>query len=43
MMDIKAELDQLLGKLDDAHRQLNQAKTKETELSNQLQEQTQKV
>ena len=36
-------MDQLLEKLKEAHKQLNQAKAKETEMTNQLQDQAQKV
>ena len=43
MMDMKAEMDQLLEKLEEARKQMNQAKAKETEMTNQLQDQTQKV
>ena len=40
---MKAEMDQLLEKLLEARKQMNQAKAKETEMTNQLQDQTQKV
>ena len=43
MMEMKTEMDQLLVKLEEARRQLNQAKTKEAEMTNQLQDQAQKV
>ena len=43
MMEMKTESDQLFEKLKEAHKQLNQAKTKETEMTNQLQDQAQKV
>ena len=43
MMETKSKLDQLLSKLDEAHQLLNEAKAKQTELANQLQDQTQKV
>ena len=43
MMEMKAEMDQLLEKLEEARKQMNQAKAKETEMTNQLQDQTQKV
>ena len=41
MMEMKAEMDQLLEKLEEACKQMNQAK--ETEMTNQLQDQAQKV
>lgn len=43
IMEMKAEQDELLAKLEEARIQINQAKAKETELTNQLQDQTQKV
>ena len=43
MMEIKTEMDQLLEKLEEARKQLNQAKVKEAEMANQLQDQAQKV
>ena len=43
MMEMKTEMDQLLEKLEEARRQLNQVKAKETEMTNQLQDQAQKV
>ena len=43
MTDMKIELDQLISKLEDAHKQLKDVKARETEMSNQLQDQTQKV
>ena len=36
-------MDQLLEKLKEVHKQLNQVKAKETEMINQLQDQAQKV
>ena len=43
MMEMKAEMDQPLEKLEEACKQMNQAKAKETEMTNQLQDQAQKV
>ena len=43
MMEMKAEMDQLLEKFEEARKQMNQAKAKETEMTNQLQDQAQKV
>ena len=43
MMEMKTEMDQILEKLEEACRQLNQAKAKEAEMTNQLQDQAQKV
>lgn len=40
---MKTEMDRMLNKFEEAHEQLKQAKAKETEASNQLQEQIQKV
>ena len=40
---MKTEMDRMLSKFEEAHEQLKQAKAKETEVSNQLQEQIQKV
>ena len=42
-MEMKAETDHLLEKLEEARKQINQAKAKETEMTNQLQDQAQKV
>ena len=42
-LKMKAEMDQLLEKLLEACEQMNQAKAKETEMTNQLQDQAQKV
>ena len=42
-LEMKAEMDQLLEKLLEACKQMNQAKAKETEMTNQLQDQAQKV
>lgn len=43
MMEAKSKLDEVLNKLDEANQMLNEAKAKQTELANQLQDQTQKV
>ena len=43
MMEAKSKLDEVLSKLDEANQLLNEAKAKQTELANQLQDQTQKV
>ena len=42
-MEMNAEMDQLLEKMKEAHKQLNKAKAQETEMTNQLQDQAQKV
>ena len=42
-LKMKAEMDQVLEKLLEACEQMNQAKAKETEMTNQLQDQAQKV
>ena len=41
--EVKAELDQLLTKLEEAGRQLHSIRTRETELTNQVQDLMQKV
>ena len=43
MTETKSKLEQLLSKLDEYHRQLNETKTKQTEMTNHLLDQTQKV
>ena len=43
MTETKSKLEQLLSKLDEYHQQLNEAKTKQTEMTNHLLDQTQKV
>ena len=43
MVETKSKLNQLLSKLDETHQLLNEAKAKQTEMANQLQDQTQKV
>ena len=43
MTETKNKLEPLLSKLDEYHLQLNKAKAKQAELTNHLQDQTQKV